>query len=80
MDMDKAKLQLDEILKLLDKFEQLNKNDRNDMVAIPRDGYDRLKAENARLREALELILDQYPKDYEIRIIEIAREALKGGE
>lgn len=36
--------------------------------------------ENARLREALELILDQYPKDYEIRITEIAREALKGGE
>ena len=37
-----------------------------------------LKAENARYREALKSIIDQYPKDYDTRITEIAREALKG--
>jgi hypothetical protein len=36
--------------------------------------------ENAQLREALKEILNQYPVDYEIRITEIARKALKGAE
>jgi DNA replication initiation complex subunit (GINS family) len=39
-----------------------------------------LYAENARLCEALKMILEQFPKNYEVRINEIAREALKGGE
>ena len=39
---------------------------------------EKLLAENVRYREALELILEQYPKDYIVRITEIAREALKG--
>ena len=37
----------------------------------------KLESENARLREALEMILEQFPKNYEVRITEIAREALK---
>ena len=41
---------------------------------------EKLKAENARYREALKLILEQFPKDYNVRITEIAREALKSGE
>ena len=41
------------------------------------DFVENLKLENARYREALELIIKQFPKDYEVRITEIASEALK---
>ena len=38
---------------------------------------EKLETKNARYREALELIIKQFPKDYEVRITEIASEALK---
>ena len=41
---------------------------------------DDIEAKNQKYREALECILEQFPKNYEVRITEIAREALKGEE
>ena len=39
---------------------------------------EKLEAENDKLKDALNLIIKQFPVDYDIRITEIAREALKG--
>ena len=39
---------------------------------------EKLEAENDKLKDALNLIIKQFPVDYDIRITEIAKEALKG--